>query len=88
MPRITMEAERQSPPDTALVKKLVNALKDQGESGQPLVYEQELAPGRLPCVVWDDWAAIPLDERADVILGAYEIAEGSPTEKGLLSLAD
>jgi hypothetical protein len=70
-----------------LAEKLANELKSSRECGQPLVYEQEYATGKIRVtVIWDVWADASLEERSAVILRAYEIAEG-PEYRERIALA-
>lgn len=58
-------------------EKLAAELKSGRDFGQPMVYEQEYATGKLRVIViWDEWADAPLEERSAIILRAYELAEG------------
>lgn len=76
MPRIRIGAEQPLATNATLAEQLAKELTSQQESGQPLVYEQELRPERLRVtVVWDAWERLPLEERTAVILRAYEQAE-------------
>ena len=87
MPRRRIGQEQATPFNSALTEKLCHALRTQEESGQPLIYERELAPGRFRVVViWDEWDDTSLEERATTILKAYEIAEG-PTYSESIVLA-
>src|SRR5271155_5060848 len=61
-----------------LAERRANELKSNQEFGQPFIYEQEYATGKLRVnVIWDEWEGIPLQERSATILRAYELAEGS-----------
>jgi hypothetical protein len=77
MPRKKLEVEPSSSPlSQDLAEKLSQELKSNRESGQPLVYERELRANRFSVtVIWDEWDHIPLEERAAIILRAYELAE-------------
>lgn len=78
MPRKTISFDEASSQYASMTEKLSAALTDSAESGQPMIYEQELAPGRRKItVVWDEWQEVPLAERTSIILRAYELAEGS-----------
>lgn len=60
-----------------LVGRLATELKAGRESGQPLIHEQEFPTGKLRVsVIWDDWDRLPLEDRTEVVLRAYEQAEG------------
>src|SRR3990172_5721801 len=77
MRRKTIGPELPTAANQALVEKLRLGVRDQGESGQPLIYETELGRERLRAtVVWDEWDGMPMDERTTVILRAYELGEG------------
>jgi hypothetical protein len=61
-----------------LVEQLANELKNNRESGQPLIYEQEFPSGKSRVtVLWDKWDRLPLENRTAVILRACELAEGA-----------
>ncbi len=78
MPRIKLGPERGSPADKNLVDQLAKELKSSTESGQPLIYEHELHRDRLRVIViWDAWDRVPLADRTEIILRAYDIAEGA-----------
>ena len=60
-----------------LVEKLVQELKSNRQSGQPLIEEQEFPTKKLRVnVIWDEWDRVPLEDRTATILRAYELAEG------------
>lgn len=77
MPRrmIGVEAPRRA--DGGLVDRLADELRHTHESGQPLIYERRFPTGKIRvAVIWDDWDRLPLEERTDIVLRAYEKAEG------------
>jgi hypothetical protein len=77
MPRKKIDSESAGAIDVALADRLAEELRAERDSGQPLVYERELRPGRIRVIViWDDWNRVPTDERVAIIGRAYEIAEG------------
>jgi hypothetical protein len=56
---------------------LADELKNNRESGQPIIYEAELPNDKLRVtVVWDIWDRLPLEDRTEIILEAYGRAEG------------
>jgi hypothetical protein len=60
-----------------LVELLVDELKTNRSSGQPLIEEEEFPTGKLRVnVIWDEWDRVPLEDRTATILRAYEQAEG------------
>jgi hypothetical protein len=60
-----------------LVDRLVDELKSDRPSGQPLIEEQAFPTGKLRVnVLWDEWQAVSLEDRTATILRAYEQAEG------------
>jgi hypothetical protein len=60
-----------------LVERLVDELKSNRPSGQPLIEEEEFPTGKLRVnVIWDAWDRVTLEERTATILRAYEQAEG------------
>ncbi len=61
-----------------LVQRLVDELKSNRQSGQPLIEEQEFPTKKLRVnVIWDAWDHVPFEDRTATILRAYEQAEGS-----------
>jgi hypothetical protein len=79
MPRIKTGIEdRPRPVSVALSDQLAQELRNGRESGQPIIYEQQFPTGSLRItVVWDAWEDYSLDQRTDIILRAYEKAEGT-----------
>lgn len=79
MPRIRKQHEERPPtahPD--LVQRLIHELRGSQVSGQPLIMEQSFPNGRLRVlVIWDAWERLPLEDRTEIILQAYQTAEGS-----------
>src|SRR6266481_683763 len=60
-----------------LVERLVDELKSDRQSGQPMIEEEEFPTGKLRVnVLWDEWDRVPLEDRTATILRAYEQAEG------------
>jgi len=60
-----------------LVERLVDELKSDRQSGQPLIEEEEFPTKKLRVnVIWDEWDRVPLEDRTATILRAYEQAEG------------
>ena len=60
-----------------LVEQLVDELKTNRESGQPIIDEEEFPTKKLRVnVIWDKWDRVPLEERTATILQAYEKAFG------------
>jgi hypothetical protein len=60
-----------------LVERLVDELKSDRQSGQPVIDEEEFPTKKLRVnVLWDAWDRVPLEERTATILRAYEEAEG------------
>lgn len=88
MPRIrTGMDDRPRRANGALADQLTEELRSGRVSGQPIIYEQEFPTDNLRVtVVWDRWERLPLEERTDVILRAYEQAEG-PAFRGRIALA-
>lgn len=78
MPRIrTGIDEMPRRTNVALADQLAEELKSARMSGQPIIYEQEFPSGKLRVtVIWDAWDRSHMEERTDVILRAYEQAEG------------
>jgi hypothetical protein len=61
----------------SLVERLVDELKSDRQSGQPVIEEEEFPTGKLRVnVIWDAWDRVPLEDRTATILRAYEEAEG------------
>ena len=60
-----------------LVERLVDELRSDRQSGQPLIEEEEFPTKKLRVnVIWDEWDRVPLEDRTATILRAYEQAEG------------
>jgi hypothetical protein len=60
-----------------LVDLLVDELKTNRQSGQPMIEEEEFPTKKLRVnVIWDEWDRIPLEDRTATILRAYDEAEG------------
>lgn len=80
MPRYVIQRPTRSQSHEKLVKKLSEELTKPREVLQPLVLEQEVSStkSRHVHVIWDEWDAIPDEERSDVIVAAYVQAEGEP----------
>lgn len=78
MPRRIRGLEEQPPVRLlALVELLASELRDRHESGQPVIEEQRFPTGLIRVtVVWDDWDRVLQEDRAEIILRAYELAEG------------
>jgi hypothetical protein len=56
---------------------LVDELKSDRQSGQPIIEEEEFPTKKLRVnVIWDEWDHVPLEDRTATILRAYEQAEG------------
>src|SRR5712691_6325057 len=69
--------ERPRRTDGNLVKRLVDELRSDRQSGQPLIEEEEFPTKKLRVnVIWDQWDRVPLEDRTATILRAYEQAEG------------
>jgi hypothetical protein len=70
----------QEPPRRAvgnLVERLVEELKSNRQSGQPIIVEEEFPTKKLRVIVlWDEWDRVSLEDRTATILRAYEEAEG------------
>jgi hypothetical protein len=80
MPRIVRGQEQVAPSARfpSLVDELAHELKQSHESGQPVIDEQHFPKtGKTRVsVLWDKWDDVPHEERAEIILRAYEKAEG------------
>src|SRR6266436_2328646 len=60
-----------------LVERLVEELKSNRQSGQPMIDEMEFPTKKLRVnVIWDEWDRVPLEDRTTTILRAFEQAEG------------
>ena len=60
-----------------LVERLVDELKSDRQSGQPMIEELEFPTRKVRVnVIWDEWDRVPLEDRTATILRAYELAEG------------
>ena len=79
MPRIRRGlSEDLVAPFPGLCKLLINELKDQHETGQPIIDEQHSPTTHAVrvTVIWDRWSGVPDEIRTAIILNAYETAEG------------
>ena len=77
MPRIRTTAETPRKIGSPLVDRLADELQSERESGQPIVSELAFSSGKLRVtVIWDHWGRMPLEDRTEIILQAYEKAEG------------
>src|SRR5260370_27974203 len=62
---------------SVLVERLVDELKSNRQSGQPMIEEEEFPTKKLRVnVIWDEWDRVPLEDRTATILRAFEQAEG------------
>jgi hypothetical protein len=78
MPRKRRDVEEQPRAVSGgLAKRLAEELRNNRESGQPLIDEQSFPTGkRRVTVIWDEWDRLPLEDRTAVILRAYDLVEG------------
>jgi hypothetical protein len=80
MPRIVRGRESVVSPTRfpSLVDELTHELKQSHASGQPVIDEQHFPrTGKIRVtVLWDKWEDVPHEDRAEIILKAYENAEG------------
>jgi hypothetical protein len=80
MPRIIRGREPVARPTRFpdLAEELARVLEQGGESGQPVIDEQHFPrTGKIRAsVCWDRWKRVPHEDRASIILRAYEKAEG------------
>ena len=87
MPRRTTGVDEPRRVGGDLADRLAEELRAGRESGQPLIYERAFPTGKLRVsVLWDDWDRLPPEDRTEVILRAYEQAEG-PAARGRVALA-
>ena len=88
MPRLKMGVEdRPRRTDGGLVDRLAEELKSDRKSGQPTIYEQLFPSDKLRVtVIWDDWDRLPLEDRTETILRAYDRAE-NPGYRARIALA-
>ena len=81
MPRIVSGREPVAPPTRfpGLVAELAHELKQSHDAGQPVIHEHHFSrTGKMRVtVLWDQWDDVPHEERAEIILKAYENAEGT-----------
>lgn len=87
MPRIIHGREPRARPKQfgGLVDELAHELAQSSESGQPVIDEQHFpSTGRARVtVLWDKWDDVPHEERAGIILDAYEKAEGQAAREAI-----
>lgn len=66
--------------------RLARELKNDSQSGQPIIYEHEFPTGKLRVnVIWDEWDRLTHEERTGVILRAYDVAESGSRERVALA---
>jgi hypothetical protein len=87
MPRIVRGREQVATPTRfrGFVDELAHELKQSHESGQPVIDEQHFSrTGKIRVtVLWDKWDDVPHEERAEIILKAYESAEGKDVRENV-----
>jgi hypothetical protein len=87
MPRIVRGREQVATPTRfrGLVDELARELKQSHESGQPVIDEQHFSrTGKIRVtVLWDKSDDVPHEERAEIILKAYENAEGKDVRENV-----
>jgi hypothetical protein len=68
------------------VKELADELKHDSESSQPVIDEEHFPKtGKIRVnVLWDKWDKVPHEKRPDVILKAYETAEGEKVRENIV----
>ena len=78
MPRVRREVERPEIGHREVLKDLISELRNSRAFGQPMIDELALPKtGALNItVIWDRWETIDEQERLNIILRAYEEAEG------------
>jgi hypothetical protein len=76
MPRIRRDREASQRPNSGkLVERLADELRNNRESGQPVILEQTFSTGKVrTIVIWDEWDRVALPERTPIILQAYQKA--------------
>jgi hypothetical protein len=88
MPRIVRGREPVATPRRFpnLVDELTHELKQSHESGQPVIDEQHFSrTGKMRVtVLWDKWEDVPHEERVEIILKAYENAEGKDVRENVV----
>jgi hypothetical protein len=82
MPRIRVHPEPISNQHPELVRELQLELQNNREFGQPLILEEPFARSEelRITVVWDKFDGIDDDERARIILAAYQRSDAPPTK--------
>jgi hypothetical protein len=78
MPRYILTSQARHPQHDKLVKRLARELATPSDLVQPLILEEHLPPNgsRRVYVIWNKWKDLELEERSEIIDGAYEQAEG------------
>ena len=85
MPRVIIKADTPSEPAEKLVRTLADELISPRESSLPYVVERHvgLTKSRHVWVVWDLWEYFNEEERADMIVQAYAMAEGADAAENI-----
>ena len=78
MPRYIIQPKPGRERHAKLVQELVKELRQPSGKNMPYILEEEVpATGvRNVTVIWDRWKGVSEEDRSDVILAAYETAEG------------
>ena len=85
MPRKTLEDSKTKPRGGDLVTRLADELRNQHQTGQPIIYEKEFNGGRIrSLVIWDEWERLSLEDRTSVIHEAYFRAEGPESQSRIV----
>ncbi len=82
MPKIRVQPEAMSSQHPELVRELQLELQSSREFGQPLILEEPFARSEdlRITVFWDKFDGIDDDERARIILAAYQRCDAEPTK--------
>jgi hypothetical protein len=89
MPRHIITSVPRSPKHEKLVKKLVQEFSATSPNLQPLILEERITAtqSRHVRVIWDAWKDLRDEQRSDVIVEAYQQAEGEEAA-GQITIAE
>lgn len=79
MPRHIIRADERVSHHPKLARTLAKEIREPGGDPQPFILEEEIQPNgsRHVQVIWELWKKVPEEDRGQVILDAYALAEGA-----------